>query len=459
MSNLFRAIPSISELLKNEDIKSYPIDEVNKHFLIEESLYELRYNIGTKNISTISYHEIVLEILEKFKNSILFSLRKVINATGVILHTNLGRSILPTSSIKNFIEVNYGYSNIEYNLKTMRRGDRETHLNKILSELTDCEDSCVVNNNAGAVFLVLNTFSKNKKVLVSRGENVEIGGSFRIPDIIKASGAKIVDVGTTNKTYLKDYQTGLLENKTANMILKIHKSNYDIVGFNNSVSAQELASIKNENIILVEDQGSGSLIDLTKYNNKLTKENTVRQSLIDGVDLVLFSGDKLLGSAQAGIIVGKKELISKIKKNQLFRMLRSSKVVISLLEVTLEMYKKEKIAIKTIPTLRMICENINMVKNRVKYFIKLVKNDNFNLTVVETKATIGGGSLPKDIIDSYGVNVEYKNKKINYVYEKLVNLPIPVIGTLHDKKLILDFKTIQVNEIEIIARFLNDAKW
>ncbi|QEH61407.1 L-seryl-tRNA(Ser) seleniumtransferase [Spiroplasma chinense] len=456
---LLRKIPNVQELLNHSEIKNYPLDEVNKRFVLNQTLADLRQKILKQDIREINNEIIIKAILETLDQKNSYSLRKVINGTGVILHTNLGRSILPRESLLNFIEINSGYANVEYDLETQKRGNREKHLEKILQELTGCEASCVVNNNASAVFLVLNTLSKNKKIIISRGENVEIGGSFRIPEIIKASGAKIVDIGTTNKTYENDYKLAIEEEPSANMMLKIHKSNYDIIGFSHTTSIKELAPLKTDKIYLVEDQGSGTIFDLTRYNQKLTKENTVKDSLQDGADLVLFSGDKLLGSAQAGIIVGKKELIAKIKKNQLFRMLRTSKMVTSILEATLSLYKDEELAIKNIPTLKMICESVKEVEKRVDLFLKLTHESLFSFEKINSQATIGGGSLPGDEIESWAVKVNYKDFSLNKINDLFHKLPTPIICKLQNKSLIIDFKTIQEHEIERLVEVINNVNW
>ncbi|NLA75418.1 MAG: L-seryl-tRNA(Sec) selenium transferase, partial [Deltaproteobacteria bacterium] len=349
---LYRVLPAVDRLLENPGIKDvssrYPRELILRS--IKEILAETRRGIEKGEISkesqAIGLENIISRIVERLEHLSCPSLRNVINATGVILHTNLGRSILAEKVISRLIDIGGGYSNLEYDLEKGERGSRYSHVEGVLKELTRAEAAMAVNNNAAAVLVTLETLAKGREVIVSLGELVEIGGSFRIPDVMKKSGAKMVEVGTTNKTHLDDYE-GAITPETA-AILKVHKSNFQIIGFHEEVGRAALVELgRKYNIPVIEDLGSGSFIDLSKYGYQW--EPTVQQVLDEGVDIVTFSGDKLLGGPQAGIITGKKELIEKIRKNQLNRALRVDKLTLAALEETLNIYRDEQKAIETIP--------------------------------------------------------------------------------------------------------------
>ena len=331
-------------------------------------------------------------------------MKPVLNATGTILHTNLGRAPIADTHMAHVAAVATGYSNLEYNLEAGARGERYAHFEQLLCKLTGAEAAMAVNNNAAAVMLILDSMAKGGEVIVSRGELVEIGGKFRIPDVMERSGAALVEIGTTNKTHISDYEEAITEETAA--LLKVHTSNYRIVGFTDTVSVAELSPIaKDHDIPLIEDLGSGMLIDLSKYG--ITYEPTVQDSIANGADVVCFSGDKLLGGPQAGIIVGRKKYIDKMKKNQLTRALRIDKFTAAALEVVLQEYLSEEQAIRNIPTLRMITRSLDEVSVDAEQLSQLLEESGLPVQVgmEPCESQIGGGSLPLERIPSMAVTL------------------------------------------------------
>lgn len=381
---------------------------------------------------------------------------KVINGTGVIVHTNLGRSLLPACSMEFLAVACRSYSNLEFNLTTGKRGSRYDHIDELLCELTGAEAALVVNNNAAAVLIALETFAKNKEVVVSRGQLVEIGGSFRIPDIMVRSGARLVEIGTTNRTYLQDYQSAITS-ETA-LLLRVHCSNYRIIGFTNEVSGRELVQLgKEHGIPIMEDLGSGCFIDLTKFG--LAKEPTVQEVVGSGMDIVSFSGDKLLGGPQAGIIVGKKKYIEEIRKNPLNRALRIDKFTLAALESVLRLYLDESQALREIPTLAMITVSEEIVKQRAINFIQLSRSrlgESCSFELVRASSQVGGGAMPEQNISSWAVAVRPGNMKMSRFEKLLRHAPVPVIGKVEHNRLVLDMRTIVDDELgELVESLLS----
>jgi len=382
---------------------------------------------------------------------------KVINGTGVIVHTNLGRSLLPACSIDFISNACTRYSNLEFNLETGKRGSRYDHINDLLCELTGAEAALVVNNNAAAVLICLETLAINKEVVVSRGQLVEIGGSFRIPDIMVRSGAHLVEIGTTNRTYLHDYQAAITR-ETA-LLLRVHCSNYRIIGFTNEVSGFELVQLgKKHGIAVMEDLGSGCFVDLSKFG--LANEPTVQEVVASGMDIVTFSGDKLLGGPQAGIIVGKKEYIEQIKKNQLNRALRIDKFTLAGLESVLRLYLDEARALREIPTLAMITVSEEIVKQRAVKFLQFLRNrigESCSLEMVRTSSQVGGGAMPEQNIASWAVAVRPEYIKMSHFEKLLRHAPVPVVGKVERDRLLLDMRTISDYELDELAESLWNA--
>ena len=360
---LFSKLPSVDEVIGNKEIENL-LKEYPRSMVVEftrEAIANKRKEIvklsDISNGFNIDIKNIIEYIVNKTKLEYSLSLKNVINGTGTVIHTNLGRSLLSEEIKDEVWKLSSRYSNLEYNLEQGERGSRYSHITDIIKRLTNAEDVLIVNNNAAAVLLVLNTLARDGEAIVSRGELVEVGGSFRIPSIMELSGAKLIEVGSTNKTHLFDYEENINEN--TKVLMKVHTSNYKIIGFTESVSIDKLSSLGDKyNIPVIEDLGSGVLIDLSKYG--LSYEPTVLDSIEKGIDIVTFSGDKLLGGPQAGIIVGKKKYIDKMKKNQLTRALRVDKLTISALEATLRLYLDEEKAIKNIPTLKMLTYKIEI---------------------------------------------------------------------------------------------------
>ncbi len=402
------------------------------------------------------------------------SLRRVINATGVVLHTNLGRSALAEEAVAAVTEAARGYSTLEYSTDTMARGSRHNHVEHLICSLTGAEAAIAVNNNAAAVMMVLSEFARGHEAVVSRGELVEIGGSFRVPDIMAQSDARMVEVGTTNKTHAIDYERAITPDTA--MLLKVHPSNYRLVGFTESVSKAELRRIADaENarrraaaeasgsheaareLLVYEDQGSGAFMRLEVFGEYA--EPTVRESLAAGCDLVSFSGDKLLGGPQAGIVVGRRELIERLKKNPLARAMRLDKMTLAALEATLRIYLEPEKALTKIPTLRMLTEPAEDVKERAKALAhalrKQVTARQAHLEVVEETGRAGGGSLPMCDIDTYCVRIEFKcgcaQDCERFLQQKR---RVPVIGRIKKEAVLLDARTICADDIPEIAQAL-----
>ena len=456
--NLYKMIPKVDQLLENDVINK--LLKSNSKNLVMESIHEELDNIRNKissgydeNSITNYIKNLVSSIEKNVYNKNILNLRKVINASGVVIHTNLGRSVLNEEIFENIKNVSIGYSNLEYDLEKGERGSRYSHLTNIIKKITGAEDCIVVNNNAAAVMLILSTMAKGKNVITSRSELVEIGGSFRIPDVCRESGAELKEIGTTNKTHLSDYENAIDENTAA--LFKVHQSNFKILGFTESVSSFELNSLKEKyNIPIIEDLGSGVLIDLSKYG--LSHEPTVQECIKNGVDIVSFSGDKLLGGVQAGIIVGKKEYIEKMKKNQLTRALRVDKFTLSALEAVFSYYIDEELAISKIPTLNMLTIKIDELYSKAQKFIEyLGSNNEFSYAIIDIDSEVGAGSLPTQKLPSKAIKVISKSFTENELEEKLRSNRIPIITRIYKGNLIFDVRTIFENEFCIIKDALN----
>ncbi len=444
--SLLKSIPKIDKFVLNKAFSRMSKKLVTS--ISKKIIEKLREDILNKKIESFDEKDIILKVIYEYEAITKPSLQKVINATGVIVHTNLGRSLIDEKAFNRAKTVATSYNNLEYDLEKGKRGERYSHISKVICELLGCEDALIVNNNASAVFLVLNTFARNKEVLVSRGELVEIGGSFRIPDVMSSSGAILKEIGTTNKTHLKDYENAINENTS--MLMKIHKSNYCIEGFSSEVKFEELIKVaKEKNIIDYYDMGSGHLIDLPYGLDE--KEPSVLKYMQYKPSLLSFSGDKLLGSVQAGIIVGKREYIEKLKKNQLLRMLRVDKLTLAILEESIKSILLGKI--NDIPTLKMLFTPIDKLKDNA---IKLQeKIENICTTqILETKTVIGGGTTPNKKIPTIALSLEFKNYKPNKI-EKLLRMK-NIIGRIENEKFLLDFRTIQEEEIKLIETIIRE---
>lgn len=457
----FSKLPSVDRVLSNYRINDllndYPRSLIMES--IRESIEKKRKEIILANNEDMDLFEIneenlITDIINFTKDKYNLSIKKVINGTGIVIHTNLGRSRLSPEIKQELIDIGFGYCNLEYDIYRGKRGSRYDHLVDIIKRLTGAEDVLIVNNNAAAVLLVLNTIAKNGEVVVSRGELVEVGGSFRISSIMEIGSGKLVEVGSTNKTHLDDYKNAVTENTKA--IMKVHTSNFRILGFTESVEIEELkAEEKFKDIPVIEDLGSGVFIDLSKYG--LSYEPTVIDSIKKGVDVVTFSGDKMLGGPQAGIIVGKKKYIEKMKKNQLTRALRVDKVTIAALEATLRMYLDEEKAIKNIPTLKMITYSLEELDKKSDILLNKIKNLNIDANIKKEKnvSQVGGGSMPLEKIDTYVIAIKPNNFSVDYLEKRLRNSNSHIIGRINEDKYILDVRTIEENEFDFIIEELN----
>jgi len=440
---LFKTVPFFENIPKTVIVNS-----------IRKTLESRRKSILAADLSidedSLSDDRIIELVETAVKKAMALNLRHIVNATGVVVHTNLGRSLLPTEAIENIAFIAGRYSNLEYDLNAGKRGSRYSNIEDILCEISGAQAAMVVNNNAGAVLLCLDTTSRDREVIISRGELVEIGGSFRVPDVMAKSGSILKEVGTTNRTHLKDYENAMNENTA--LLLKVHRSNYSVIGFTAEVSLKELVELGNQHDTLVmEDLGSGTFIDFLKYG--LVKEPTVQESVAAGADVVTFSGDKLLGGPQAGIIVGKKHVLDQIKKNPLARALRIDKLTLAALEVTVRLYRDEAIAVRRIPTLRMLTMNIKEIEQRAsKLMENLKKIDAFRLRLdlIEHSSKAGGGALPLLELPSKCLRIQIEGLSANTLEKNMRKNSPPIIGRIEDNAFIIDPRTLQDDDLPII---------
>ena len=459
---VLKNLPGIDKLLSFPEIKELMKDnneEVVK-YCIRNSIQTIREKALVDKVvpPQADIINIIRIELEGFQQK---SLRNVINATGVVVHTNLGRAPFSDEIIDEVAEVLRGYNNLEFDLDKGERGSRNTHLTKILKYLTGAEDVLIVNNNAAALMLILRTFAKDKEVIVSRGELIEIGGSFRLPDIMAASDCKMVEVGTTNKTKVSDYASHTSD-QTA-MFLKAHQSNYIIQGFTQEATLPELVSLgKKTGIPVVYDMGSGLL---RKTNVQiLKKEPDVRQTLATGIDLVCFSGDKLLGGAQAGIIAGKKELIGVLKKEPMVRALRVGKTTLAIMEAAMSCYLDDDVLREKNLLFKMMTKKPSALKKSaelLKSFFDMINIESF---VVPSKGQCGGGALPGEEIESFAVRIEIdresKKKKSVFaeqLYLGLMKHKYPVVSVLRKGEVYFDVLTLQESQFEKISDIVKEV--
>jgi L-seryl-tRNA(Ser) seleniumtransferase len=455
---LLSGLPSVDEILKGgqgmEWLNTYPRRYVLQ--AVREAIDLRRKEIIDGFTSDLSEERMMSDIEHIIEKLSSFSLKPLINATGVVIHTNLGRSTLSERVLENIRRVSESYSNLEYDIEKGKRGKRYTHIKRILREVTGAEDALIINNNAAAVLLCLNTLSRSKEVIVSRGELVEIGGSFRMPDVMTASGAILREVGTTNKTHLYDYENAINENTS--LILKIHKSNYRIVGFADEVSIEDLAKLGSKHKIPVMfDLGSGCLIDLRPFG--IHDEPSVKEIVKTGVDLTTFSGDKLLGGPQGGVIVGKKEYIDRIQKNPMTRAMRIDKLTLAGFEATLMEYIDEEKVVENIPTLRMLLQKPDEIKGRAKRIARRLKTEirDAHITVISDASRAGGGSLPEVDLPTYAVSLKTDVVSVNELEERLRKGIPPVIARIKGDSLIVDARTVMDKDIDILVKRIKSA--
>ena len=455
MNSQFRHLPSVDRVLSDERIKQ--LEETYPHILlvnlVRQRLEHDRLSIASGNPCP-SIDEIVESVSAQVYTLENPSLRPVINATGVLLHTNLGRAPLSKEATAAMDTVANGYCNLEYNLDSGVRGSRYTHIEQILCQLTGSEAALVVNNNASAVLLGLTALAKKKEIVVCRSQAVEIGGGFRIPDVMRQSGAKLIEVGTTNCTYTADYEQAI--NPRTAALMRVHSSNFRLMGFTHEVTFEELVAIgRGNNLPVLDDLGSGCFLDTTAFG--LDPEPMVQQSVAAGAGLTFFSGDKLVGGPQAGIIVGRKQLVDKLKKHPLARAVRIDKIRLAGLVATLIHYLKDE-AVTKIPVWRMISATLEEIDQRARLWVKAL---NGLAQVVEGESMVGGGSLPGGTLPTRLVAISGEGKRKSQsmaqtLARRLRNGEPPVIGRISDNVLLLDPRSVLPEEDEVILQALRD---
>ena len=467
LAPLLKRIPQVQEVLKCECISS--LEESLPHSLLSDcvrsEITALRASILAGENPEFDTESVAQGARSRTLAFMAPSLRRIINATGVVIHTNMGRSVMCPQAIEAVEDVIKGYSTCEYDTNKMQRGSRHNHYERLICAITGAEAAIAVNNNAAAVVLVLSEFAAGHEAIVSRGELIELGGSFRIPDLMDQSGATMVEVGTTNKTHPHDYERAITENTS--MMLKIHKSNYQVIGFTKNVSLTELRDISHAHeketghkVLVFEDQGSGSFVDLERYGAR--KEPTVAQSLAEGADLVSFSGDKMLGGPQCGIVVGRKELIDRLKKNPLARVVRLDKMTLAALEGTLRCYLQGEEAINSIPTVRMLSEDADTVRVRADKLKAMIEEriepGKADIEVVPEISRAGGGSLPMYDIDTFAVAIKPVAGSTQECDKFLVQqCPVPIVARIAHDAVIVDPRTLlDEEEMEAVAEGLKN---
>jgi len=458
---LLKKLPKIDEVLLI--LEKQKIYDLAPRHLVKETCRKVVQELREKIVTAQKMQQakscpdaatVAREVEASIKKLYGYRLRKLVNATGVILHTNLGRAPLCPEAIERIAEVGRGYSNLEFDLAKGERGQRYDHVNSLLCALTGGEDSLIVNNNASAVLLVLNTLAEEKEAIVSRGELIEIGGEFRIPEIMQKSGSLLREVGTTNRTRLADYENAV--NANTGLILKVHTSNFRIVGFTEEVDIESLAALgRSRGIPVMDDLGSGCLMDLEQFG--LQHEPTVRETLAAGADVVTFSGDKLLGGPQAGIIVGKKDILEKIKKNPLNRALRIDKFTLAALEATLMHYLVPETAPQKLRALKALTESPATVKKRALKLMTRLRKENLDalqFSLREDFAVAGGGSLPTQKIPTTLVGIKSGKIPAGKMEEKLRKVEVPVVVRTDKDEILVDLRTVAEDEFAFIIEGL-----
>lgn len=459
MEHLLRQFPQVQALLETPHIsallQTYTRPEVTG--ALRSTLQSLRITVQSRQTDCLPDFK-----SETFATSLAShieaqrqpNMRSVMNATGIIIHTNLGRARLAPEALAAMHAVGAGYSNLELDLQSGKRGSRYAHVEGLICDLTGAEAALVVNNCAAAVLLSLMATAQGKKVIASRGELIEIGGSFRLPDVIEQSGAILKEVGATNKTRASDYERAI-DGETA-VLLKSHTSNFRIVGFTTAPKREELASLaRKSNTILMEDLGSGVLIDLSAYG--LHDEPVVSDILKSGVDLVMFSGDKLLGGPQAGIIAGRSDIVDRLKSHPLCRALRIDKLSLAALEATLRLYREPHDPFQSVPVLRAIAQTVGEVRARAERLASaLIASGIDDVNVAKSVAYVGGGSVPQQDLESYSVSVSTPQKAVDALVAALRSAKSPIIGLIRDDRFVMDARTLTDEDLPVIMDAFRD---
>lgn len=461
MPSLYTLLPNMNTLLTmldaTIDTSLYPRILIKD--AITDYLTTIRNNIKNGLITTKEQLNEVIDnqtITQCVLKAIQPHFKRVLNGTGVVLHTNAGRAILSPHAVHAVLQACQYYSNLELNLETGERGSRYSHVESLLCKITGAEAALVVNNNAAAVLLILDTVCKNKEVITSRGQLVEIGGSFRIPDVMQKSGTILKEVGTTNRTHLHDYENAITENTAA--LMKIHTSNFKVSGFTHSVQLEELVLLgQRYNIPVIDDLGSGSLFSFTPYG--LSDEPTVQQAVATGADIISFSGDKALGGPQAGIIVGKKCYIDKLKKNQLTRALRIDKMTLTALEATLRDYLTPETLPLNNPTIGMITIPLTSLRKKAELLLSYIndlKSNAIRTSIVEGFSKVGGGSFPEEILPTYVLRIKSLFDSAEECKRKLLQTSIPLLTRIEDNYIVIDVRTLNNEEFPLVAQMLKE---
>ncbi len=438
MQNLLRKLPKIDKFINNETFSGLGVSLLTK--IAQKQIDNIRAAILAGKLEEFNEDDLIKRVLTEYHRTLAPSLKPLINATGVILHTNMGRSLIDPRVLEEASKVICSYSNLEYDQEAGKRGERYTHVSRHLCELLGVEDVLVVNNNASAVFLVLNTFAKGKEAVVSRGELVEIGGSFRIPEVMANSGAVLHEVGATNKTKISDYENAINDNTA--ILMKVHRSNFTIEGFSAETPYKEIKKLADKHgLIDYYDLGSGYIPELP-YGLS-SHELPISKVLEDDPDLISFSGDKLFGSVQAGIIAGKKELIEQLKKNQLLRMLRVDKVILSILEESIKAYLEERYDL--IPTLRLLFTDIEELQARAERMREAIGAD--KCEVVETTTFMGGGTLPNREFPTIALHLYGKATTLERAFRER-----DIIGRIEKDAYLIDFRALEPRHDETIIK-------
>ena len=452
MNQLLRKIPKVDDLLRNpalaETIAQYGDRAVTE--AIRSVLNNLRQEILSRQTTALPEQSALCQrICARVQQDSLPSFRGVINGTGIILHTNLGRACLSEKAARAVFEASRSYSNLEYDLESGKRGSRYSHVEEILCRLTGAESALVVNNNAAAVLLVLSALTQGGQVVVSRGELVEIGGSFRVPEIMESCGAQLKEVGATNKTHLRDYENAICEH--TNALMKVHTSNYRIIGFSETPALSDLTELGHKHgLPVIEDLGSGCLLDLNRFG--IHDEPSVQDSIRAGVDVVSFSGDKLLGGPQAGIILGKKKYLDILKKHPLNRAMRVDKMTLAALEATLHSYDTG--TEKDIPVIAMLSAQPEALLQKANQLASLLADAGISCEILPTEGRVGGGSVPNHSLSSYAVAFD---GDVNRLEETLRKGMHPIIGRIHEGKYLLDVRTLFESDYTVIVEALKEA--
>ncbi len=454
-----RKLPSVDILLKDPDLESCVANTPRKVVVnaIREAVSKVRELLATQKTPEMDEHEVRQRIVADTKRRIQVimapSYRRVVNATGIILHTGLGRAVLAPQALQHIQEQLQGYSLLQLDFETGKRSKRDKRIEWLLQELTSAEAATVVNNNAAATSIVLNTVAKDKEVIVSRGQLVEIGGSFRLPDVMAFSGARLVEVGTTNKTHPEDYTNAITENTAA--ILRVHPSNYKIQGFSSEVSLDKLVEIAHAHgLIMIDDVGAGALVDFSRFG--FTPEPTLTESISAGADIVTSSADKLIGASQGGIILGKAKFINAIRKNQFARIVRVGKLTLAVLEATLKLFLDEAVALCEVPTLKMLRHDLSEITDQAKQIASELARDTSNAAVTTTSgfSQMGSGSLPTQNLATTLVAIRPKKISAESLAKQLRHQSVPIFTRIQNNQVLVDPRTLRQGDDKIILEAL-----